>query len=275
MPASAPAPIRTLTLAGASVRLYHDSASACSVAADMIAAAVRQGLEARGKAVLGLATGGSPIPVYQRLVTLYRTGMLPFADVNTYNLDEYFPISPLDPNSYRAYMHWHLFSQVDLAPHRAHVLDGTVPEAFVAEHAAAFDRWIAADGGLDLQLLGVGRNGHIGFNEPTNLPVAEALRLPTRLAELHHVTISDAARDFGGKKDRVPRRALTMGVAPILAARSIVVLAFGPHKAEPVAQALTGPMTAALPASLLQACAGPVTWLLDEHAARGLPLSPG
>ena len=266
-----PVPTRTLSAAGATVRIYREPESACLAAADQIATAIRQGVAARGKSVLGLATGGTPIPIYQRLVSLHRTGLVSFANVTTYNLDEFFPISPLDPNSYRAYMHWHLFSQVDLAPDRAHMFDGTVPEAFVAEHAATFDRWIAADGGLDLQLLGVGRNGHIGFNEPVDLRVEEALRLPSRLAELHHVTLSDAARDFGGKKELVPRRALTMGVAPILAARSILVLAFGAHKAEPVAQALTGPMTASLPASLLQAAAGRVTWLLDETAARGLP----
>jgi glucosamine-6-phosphate deaminase len=269
-PMPAPAESRTLNLAHATVRVYAESATACHAAADLIAATVRQQVEARGQCVLGLATGGTPIPVYQRLVSLYRAGEVSFANTTTYNLDEYYPISPLDPNSYRAYMHWHLFSQIDLAPGRAHVLDGTVPEAFAAEHAAAFDRWIAADGGLDLQLLGIGRNGHVAFNEPTDLPAEEARTLPTRVAELHHVTISDAARDFGGKKERVPRRALTMGLAPILAARSILVLAFGPHKAEAVAQAISGPRTASLPASLLQTAPGRVTWLLDEPAAKGL-----
>jgi glucosamine-6-phosphate deaminase len=162
-----------------------------------------------------------------------------------------------------------LFSQVDIAPHHAHVLDGTVPEAFVAAHAADFDRWIEADGGLDIQLLGIGRNGHIGFNEPSDLTVAEALRLPTRLVELHPVTRADAAREFGGE-DLVIPRALTMGLAPILGARSIVVLATGSHKAETVARALAGPMTAQLPASLLQAFSETVTWIIDEPAAAGL-----
>jgi glucosamine-6-phosphate deaminase len=268
MPASA-AP-RTLTRAGATVQVFPDSAAACRVAADEIAETVRQSIAARGQCVLGLATGGTPIPIYQRLVSLHRNGELSFADVTTFNLDEYVPISPLDSNSYHAYMHWHLFSHVNLAPDRAHVLDGTVPAAFRAEHAAAYDRWIAAAGGLDLQLLGIGRNGHIGFNEPVDLPVEEALRLPTRPVELHPVTLSDAARDFGGKKERVPRRALTVGVAPILAARAILVLAFGHHKAEAVAQSLTGPLTASMPGSLLRKAAGTVTWLLDEPAAEGL-----
>jgi glucosamine-6-phosphate deaminase len=190
--------------------------------------------------------------------------------VATYNLDEYYPISPLDPNSYRAYMHHHLFAHVDLAANRAHVLDGTVPEEAAAEHCAAFDRWIAADGGLDLQLLGIGRNGHIGFNEPSDLAVDAALALPTRLVPLHPVTTADAAKDFGGQIERVPARALTVGVAPILAARSILVLAFGPAKAEAVARSVLGPMTAEVPGSLLQSARARVTWMLDEAAARGL-----
>jgi glucosamine-6-phosphate deaminase len=123
---------------------------------------------------------------------------------------------------------------------------------------------------LDLQLLGIGRNGHIGFNEPSDMEVADALRLPTRPVELHPVTRADAAREFGSEDAVIPR-ALTMGVATILAARSIVILATGPHKAEAVAAALAGPMTAAVPASLLQSAAPRVTWILDEAAARGLP----
>src|SRR5262249_29163579 len=159
--------------------------------------------------------------------------------------------------------HRHLFSHVDLSPNHAHMLDGTVPEEFAAEHAAEYDRWIAADGGLDLQLLGIGRNGHIGFNEPSDLTVEEELRLPTRLIELHPVTRADAAREFGNV-DRVIPRALTMGVATILGARVILMLATGAHKAPAVAAALDGPMTAALPASLLQSVAPKVTWMLDE-----------
>jgi len=223
----------------------------------------------RGRAVLGLATGSTPRTVYAHLVERHRAGALSFGNVSTYNLDEYYPISPLDPRSYRAYMHRHLFSQVDIAPHRAHLLDGTVPEAFAAAHAAEFDRWIEAEGGLDFQLLGIGRNGHIGFNEPSDLSVAEALRLPTRLVELHPVTRADAAGEFGGVDHVIPR-ALTMGLAPILAARSIVVLAVGAHKAEIVARALIRPMTAQLPGSLLQAVAEKVTWILDEPAAQGI-----
>jgi glucosamine-6-phosphate deaminase len=263
-------PARTLELAGAAVTVVADAAAGCRLAADRIAAAVVDNVRERGKAVLGLATGKTPVAVYERLVARHHAGELSFAEVTTYNLDEYYPIHPSDPRSYRAYMHRHLFEHVDLAPNRAHVLDGTVPEAFAAEHAAAFDRWMAADGGLDLQLLGVGRNGHIGFNEPSDLPLEQALSLPTRLVELHPVTRTDAASEFGGSEAGVIPRALTVGVGPILAARAIVVLAFGAAKAEAVARSLTGPVTPRVPASLLQTVPGKVAWVVDEAAARGL-----
>ena len=262
--------VRSLRQGGMVVLVAPDPDGVCRVAADLIEPIIHHSVAARGRAVLGLATGSTPRSVYARLVDRHKAGDLSFRDVTTYNLDEYYPISPVDPRSYRSYMHRHLFGRVDIAPDRAHMLDGTVPEAFVNACAAQFDRWIEADGGLDLQLLGIGRNGHIGFNEPSDMDVADALRLPTRLVTLHPVTRADAAREFGSEDAVIPR-ALTMGVATILAARSIVILATGAHKAEAVAAALTGPMTAAVPASLLQSAALRVTWILDEAAARGLP----
>jgi len=264
------APVRRLALAGASVLVFEDAEAACRVAAERMAATVGECVGARGKAVLGLATGVTPVPIYRRIVALHRAGGLSFERVTSYNLDEYYPIHPSDPKSYRAYMHRHLFAHVDLAPDHAHVLDGTVPEAFAAAHAAEFERWIAADGGLDLQLLGLGRNGHIGFNEPSDLSVEAALKLSTRLVSLHPVTRADAAKDFGGDEAKVIPRALTLGVAPILAARSVLILALGANKADAVARALTGPVTAQVPASLLQTVPGRVTWMLDGAAAAGL-----
>jgi glucosamine-6-phosphate deaminase len=251
------------------VLVFSGATRACEAAAERLITAIETLRRHRGQAVLGLATGATPLRVYDLLVERHRLGLLSFRDVTTYNLDEYYPVSPLDPRSYRFYMHRHLFSRVDIAPHRAHVLDGTVPEAFVPEHAAEFDRWIEADGGLDVQLLGIGRNGHLAFNEPSAIALAEALRLGTRLVELHPVTRADAAIEFEGREDQVIPRALTMGIAPILDARAILVLATGAHKAEVVAGALTGPLTAQLPASLLQSVAEKVTWLLDEPAAAG------
>jgi glucosamine-6-phosphate deaminase len=260
------APLRTLHCAGMNVLVFGDAGTASRRAAVTIRDTILDATQTRDRAVIGLATGATPQKVYAHLVAMRQSGELSFRNVVTYNLDEYYPIQPLDPKSYRTYMYRHLFSQVDLAANQAHLLDGTVPEPFVAEHCAQFDRWIAADGGLDLQLLGIGRNGHIGFNEPGDHTVAEALALPTRLVELHPITRADTAREFGGL-DRVIPRALTMGVAPILAARSIIMLATGVHKAEVVASALNHAMTASVPASLLQSAAGRVTWLLDEPAA--------
>ena len=125
----------------------------------MLEKAISTAQSSRGRAVLGLATGSTPERVYAHLVETHRAGLLSFQNVTTYNLDEYYPISPLDPQSYRAYMHRHLFSRVDIAPDQAHVLDGTVPEAFAAAHAAAFDRWIEADGGLDFNCSGSDATG--------------------------------------------------------------------------------------------------------------------
>ena len=251
------------------VTVFDSKAQACEFAADEIAREIRRLVADRGKAVLGLATGATPEPIYARLVDDHKAGSLSFAEVSTYNLDEYYPISPLDPNSYRAYMDRHLFRHIDLASHRAHVLDGTIPEAFAAEHGLAFDRWIDAEGGIDLQLLGLGRNGHVGFNEPADLPVDRAVALPTRVVQLHPTTTADAARDFGAEH-LVPARALTMGLAPILAARSILILAFGERKAPSVARSLLGPITAEVPGSLLRKAGGRVRWLLDPAAASGL-----
>jgi glucosamine-6-phosphate deaminase len=264
-----PGVVRSFEFAGMSVLVFEDKPAASRAAASHIESTIRNAVAFRDRAVLGLATGSTPQRVYAHLVELHRVGQLSFREVITYNLDEYYPIQPLDPRSYRAYMCDHLFSHVNIPPHHAHVLDGTVPEKFVAEHCAQFDRWIVADGGLDLQLLGIGRNGHIGFNEPGDLPLTEALALPSRCVELDPITRRDAAREFGGE-DRVISRALTLGIAPILTARSILVLATGAHKSEAVTRALGGPMTHRLPASLLQAAASRVTWMLDAPAATGL-----
>lgn len=258
------APDRTLTRNGMRVAVYRDPADACSAVADRLAALLAD--PPRGTATLGLATGSTPIPIYAELVRRHRAGDLSFRKAATYNLDEYYPLSPCDPRSYRAFMHQHLFAHIDLPANRAHLLDGTVPERFAEEAVTAYDRWIEADGGLDFQLLGLGRNGHIGFNEPSEMPVEEALRLPTRFVELHPVTRKDAVREFGAL-DLVPTHALTVGTGPILAARSIAILAFGAAKAEAVARSLEGPITAEVPGSLLQTAGDRVAWFLDSEAA--------
>ncbi len=262
-------PSRTLFLSGMDVKLYPDPEAASIAAALLIEQIVVDARAKRGKAVLGLATGSTPKRVYAHLVERHRMGALSFRDVSTYNLDEYYPIAANDPQSYHLYMYEHLFRHVDLAPNRAHVLDGTISESLTEAHAALFERSIEADGGLDAQLLGIGRNGHIGFNEPCDLTPERAITLGTRLVELHPTTRADAVAEFGGM-DRVIPRALTLGIATILAARSIIMLATGAHKADAVAAALLGSVTAQIPASLLTYAAPRTTWLVDHAAARAI-----
>ena len=262
-------PHRQFDLTGGSVFVYPRPVAE-QVAADRIAAEIRSRVAAKGRAVLGLATGSTPIAVYDRLAAAHEAGELSFDGVITYNLDEYYPMSPADPASYRAFMDLHLFRRVRLPANRSHLLDGTIAEAHAEDHARQFDGWVAADGGLDFQLLGLGRNGHIGFNEPAELDLAAALNLPTRLVDLHETTRADAVKDFP-EAAAVPRQALTMGIATILAARSILVLAFGAGKADAVKRSLIGPMGSQVPGSLLQSAGPRVTWLLDEEAAAGLP----
>lgn len=247
------------------VLVFPDSTTACVEAAARVAAVIRE----RTSPKLGLATGSTPIPVYAELVARHRSGELSFAHVHSYNLDEYYPISPLNDQSYRWFMNRHLFGHVNIPANQAHVLDGTVPAEAATEHAAQFERWIESTGGLDLQLLGIGRNGHIGFNEPADLDQVQAVDLPTRLIELHPVTRADAAPAFGGL-DQVPTHALTVGTRQILKSRRILMLAFGASKSEAVARSLQGPPTSQVPASLLQTVADRVVWLLDEASAAGL-----
>lgn len=260
---------RKLDVAGSHVIVCPDAEAASRLAADRIVAIIKAAESGHAKAVLGLATGATPESVYSELVARHKAGEVSFRKVVTYNLDEYYPIQPLNPLSYRYYMHQRLFSQVDIPANQTHVIDGTVPAAFAEEHAAQFDRWIEADGGLDLQLLGIGRNGHIGFNEPSDLSIDVAVNLPTRQVELDTVTTTDAVREFGAS-EKVITQAITVGIKTILTARVILMLATGSSKAEIVAQSLKGPVTPAVPASLLRTVADKVVWILDEPAAAEL-----
>ncbi len=259
---------RRLRLSGMDVLVFSGSVPACAAASAQIVETIKTTQRDRGRAVLGLATGSTPVLVYEQLVQRHLEGLLSFRDVSTYNLDEYYPISPFDLRSYRWYMHRHLLSQVDIAPHRAHLFDGTIPEEFASGHAKEFDRWIEADGGLDLQLLGIGRNGHLAFNEPSSIPVAEALKLGSRLVELHPVTRATRRENAGA------RIASSPGHSPWGSLPSWLRADPDPrhrrHKASVVARALNGPITAELPASLLQSVGEKVTWMLDEPAASAL-----
>ena len=219
-------------------------------AAQSLSAEVRDLILARraeGKAaVLGLATGSTPVPFYRELIRLHREEGLSFHDVITFNLDEYYGLSRDHRESYFRFMQEQLFAHIDLKPENIHLPDGLVPLDGVFTHCAAYEDAIRAAGGIDLQILGIGRTGHIGFNEPGSS--RDSL---TRLLPLDIVTRQDAASDFLGEAN-VPRFAITMGVGTILRARKLVMMAWGGNKAEIAARAIEGPETEAVSASFLQ-----------------------
>lgn len=210
--------------------------------ADLIRARAREGRNV----VLGLATGSTPTGVYDELIRLHKQENLSFKNVITFNLDEYYPMQPDNLQSYVRFMREHLFDHIDIEPNNWHVPDGTVPREKVAEHCADYERMIEKAGGIDYQILGIGRTGHIGFNEPGS-PIDSR----TRLITLDKVTRMDAASDFFGEWN-VPRKGLTMGVGSILAARQIVLIAFGEHKAPIIKRAVEGEVSPSVAASFLQ-----------------------
>ncbi len=235
------------------------SRSVAAEAAKLIRARQREGRTA----VLGLATGSTPVSFYAELVRLHREEGLSFANVVTFNLDEYYPIAPEHVQSYRHFMRMHLFDLVDVPPQNTHLPDSTVDKADVDAHCAAYEERIRAAGGIDFQILGIGRTGHIGFNEP-----GSSRRSVTRLVALDPLTRRDAASDFNGDEN-TPRFALSMGVRTILSARRIVLMAWGQHKAEIVRTAVEGEITPQVSASFLQEHDN-VVFVLDHPAAGAL-----
>lgn len=231
--------------------------------AHRIAALVRERANAGQRCVLGLATGSTPVGVYRELVRLHRDEGLSFAQVETFNLDEYWPIDPTSIHSYRRFMHEHLFDHVDLDPTRCHVPRGDVPRDDVATTCAHYERLIREAGGIDLQLLGIGKTGHIGFNEP-----GSGAESRTRLITLDTITRRDAAADFFGEGN-VPRQAITMGVATILEAREVCLLATGEHKSAIIRRAVEGNIDHEVAATFLQHHSG-ATVYCDAAAAADL-----
>jgi len=233
-----------------------------AVAAEI--AALISGKAAKGeKCVLGLATGATPIGVYDELVRMHREEGLSFANVVTFNLDEYYPMSPRALQSYKLFMSEYLFDQVDIDPANINIPDGTLNEDEVHAYCQAYENAIAAAGGIDLQILGIGRTGHIGFNEP-----GSERDSTTRLIALDYLTRLDAASDFFGLEN-VPTRAITMGVGTALNARRVIMMAFGENKAPIIAEAVEGPITESVAASFLQEHSDS-TVMLDDAAAAEL-----
>ena len=264
---SSPALATLPALAGARlpVSLYADSEQASAAVAAQMADLIRARAAAGQPCVLGLATGSSPTRVYEELVRLHREDGLSFQNVVSFNLDEYYPMAPGSLQSYVRFMREYLFDHVDIRPENVHLPDGTVPPEQVAEFCRRYEAQIREAGGIDLQLLGIGRTGHIGFNEPGSGPASR-----TRLITLDHVTRTDAASDFYGEEN-VPRRALTMGVGTILEARQIVLLAWGEGKAAVIKRMVEGEVTDSVPATYLQRHPN-VQVVLDEAA--GAELTP-
>ncbi len=229
--------------------------------AQEIADLIRERRASGRMAVLCLPTGRTPLGVYDELVRMHRDEGLDFANVTTFNLDEFLGLAPEHPQSFRRYMRERLFAHVGLAPTQTWIPAGDVARAQVEAHCREYERAIADFGGLDYALLGIGRNGHIGFNEP-----GAERESRTREVRLHEVTRADAAQAFGGLQ-AVPERAITMGVATILEARRIRVLAFGADKREVVRRTLEAPVDPQTPSTFLRG--HPDVRLFVDEAALG------
>jgi glucosamine-6-phosphate deaminase len=245
------------------VSVYADQKTASLAVAGRIAKLIRD-KQAEGKpTVLGLATGVTPIAVYAELIRLHKEEGLSFRDVITFNLDEYYPMQPDAVQSYVTFMNENLFDHIDIDKSKVHIPDGTLPVEEVAAFCLEYERQLSELGGLDLQILGIGRTGHIGFNEPGSAPNSG-----TRLVTLDDLTRRDASRDFGGKQN-VPTKAITMGVGTIFKAREIILMAWSRKKAPIVRKAVEGEISGEVPATYLQ-LSEHVEFVLDEGAAAEL-----
>jgi glucosamine-6-phosphate deaminase len=245
------------------VTVYVSSAQASKAVAREIAALIRAKAARGERCVLGLATGSTPTTVYDELIRLHREEGLSFKNVLTFNLDEYYPMKPDELQSYNRFMREHLFDHIDIPAGQWHVPDGTVPREKVYEYCQQYERAIKDAGGLDYQLLGIGRTGHVGFNEPGSPRDSR-----TRLITLDKITRMDAASDFFGEWN-VPRKAITMGVESIMNAGKVVLMAWGEGKAPVVQKAVEGEVTSQIPATFLQQHAN-ARVVLDTSAANEL-----
>lgn len=244
-------------------KVFANKNLASAYIAKIVASTIHE-KEANGKqAVLGLATGSTPIPLYDELVRLHNEENLSFKNVIAFNLDEYYPMQPTSKHSYYYFMRQHLFDRIDLSKVNYFLPNGALPEDELANHTLNYEQMIHNAGGLDLQILGIGRNGHIGFNEPGS--TADSL---TRVVHLTQSTKEANAFDFGSP-ELVPDKAITMGIKTILNARKIVLMAWGKSKAEAIRKSILEAPNTNVPASLLQHHAD-VTFVLDEEAASAL-----
>lgn len=244
-------------------KIFEDATTASKKVAQSIANLIRQRNREGGSTVLGLATGSTPTQVYDELVRMHREDELSFKNVITFNLDEYYPMQPDSLQSYVRFMNEHLFDHIDIPAENVHIPDGTIPEDDIAAYCKEYEQKIIDCGGIDIQLLGIGRTGHIGFNEPGSRPDSR-----TRLITLDKITRRDAASDFFGE-EHVPRRAITMGVGTILDSHQIIMMAWGEGKAPIICEAVEGEVKESVPATYLQNHSNAVV-VLDEASSEGL-----
>jgi glucosamine-6-phosphate deaminase len=228
-------------------RIFSDPKDASKSVAKEIADLIRAKQKQGKNCILGLATGSSPKTVYAELIRLHREEGLSFKNVISFNLDEYYPMEPNAVQSYWRFMKEQLFDHVDIPKENYFLPLGEIPQNAIADFCNNYEAKIDALGGLDFQLLGIGGNGHIGFNEPGSL-----INSKTRLMMLDHSTRAAATLDFGGELTKVPKKAITMGVSKIMQAKRVVLLAWGERKAEVIAQSVEGKVTEQIPASYLQ-----------------------
>lgn len=243
--------------------VFADSESASIQVANEIAKLIKQKAEEGKNAILGLATGSTPTRVYTELVRMHNEDGLSFKNVITFNLDEYFPMQPDALQSYVRFMHEYLFDHVDIDSKNIHIPNGTLNRDDVLEHCFQYEQKIREFGGIDLQVLGIGRTGHIGFNEP-----GSGKRSRTRMITLDKLTRADASSDFFGEEN-VPRRAITMGVGTIMEAKKIVLMAWGEGKSKIIKKTVEGDISDQVPATYLQEHPN-VTFYVDEAASSEL-----
>jgi glucosamine-6-phosphate deaminase len=244
-------------------QIFKNSAEASLIVAQEIAQLIKTKQEKNKPCVLGLATGSSPIKVYEELVRMHKEDGLSFSNVVTFNLDEYYPMSRENNQSYFYFMHQHLFNHIDINPENVHIPDGTVAFEDLTQYCIDYEMKIKNAGGLDFQLLGIGRTGHVGFNEP-----GSHINSGTRIITLDHITRVDASFDFNGI-DSVPKRAVTMGVSTILRSKRIVLMAWGQNKADIIKTTIQGEISSEVPATFLQNHDN-TTFVLDQSAASEL-----
>ncbi len=227
-------------------KIFENARDASISVANEIADLIRSKQEKKQSCVLGLATGSTPVRVYKELVRIHKEDGLSFKNVITFNLDEYFPMQPNELQSYVRFMGEHLFDHIDIPKDQVNIPDGTLTREEVMQYCQDYERKIIDVGGLDLQILGIGRTGHIGFNEPGSGIASE-----TRLITLDHMTIQDAASDFFGEEN-VPTKAITMGVGTIMKADKVILMAWGEGKAGIIRKSLEGGISDQIPATYLQ-----------------------